>query len=195
MTTPEEKAVPSASLLQWQNDRIPRLNEIDIQCAASLELTSPNPLLVDENLRGYIILLSAHFQGFCRDLYTESSQIIASKVRVTLQVLIQAQFTAHRALDHGNPNLENLKKDFNRFGFKLNLAAADPANHRRLQDLSDLNKWRNIVAHQGTVPPGGLPALSDLRTWRNSCDGLAASLDRIMYNELRRMLKRAPWVP
>jgi hypothetical protein len=50
-----------------------RLAEIDAQCAASQVLAPPNPRLVDENLRGYVVLLSAHFQGFCRDLYTEAA--------------------------------------------------------------------------------------------------------------------------
>jgi hypothetical protein len=109
--------MPSTSLRHWQNDRMPRLRAIDAQCASSLALAPPNPNLVEENLRGYIVLLSAHFQGFCRDLYTESAQVIAAKVRPSLQVLIQAQFTAHCALDRGNPNHHNLKGDFRRFGF------------------------------------------------------------------------------
>jgi len=50
------------------------------------------PGLCEENLRGAIMLLSAHFQGFCRDLYTESVQIIVSRVRASLQILIQDQF-------------------------------------------------------------------------------------------------------
>jgi len=187
--------MPSASLQHWVNDRVPRLLEIEAQCAASQALALPNPRLREENLRGYIVLLSAHFQGFCRDLYTESAQITAFRVRATLRILIQAQFTAHRALDHGNPNLQNVRKDFERFGFTLNLADADPGNPARLQHLGELNKWRNIAAHYGTVPPAGLPSLTDLHDWRNSCNGLAASLDGIMYNELRRILRRAPWVP
>ena len=63
---------------------MPRLTEVDTQCAASLVLVPPNPHLVDENLRGYVVLLERHFQGFCRDLYTEAAQIIASKVRRSL---------------------------------------------------------------------------------------------------------------
>jgi len=187
--------MPSASLQYWLNDRMLGLNEIEIQCAASQALAPPNPRLREENLRGYIVLLSAHFQGFSRDLYTESAQIIVTRVRTTLQVLIQAQFTAHRALDHGNPNLQNLRKDYERFGFTLTLAAADPSNPARLRDLTELNKWRNIAAHHGTVPASGLPSLADLQIWRNSCNGLAASFDGIMYNELRRILRRTPWVP
>ncbi len=185
----------SASLTLWRNDRTPRLNAIDTQYAQSLAMAPPDPLLVDENLRGYIVLLSAHFQGFCRDLYSECAQIIASKVRPILQVLILDQFIAHRALDRGNPNHDNLRRDFQRFGFTLDLAAADPANRGRLQILARLNEWRNIAAHQGPVPAGGLPGLADLRACRNACDGLAGSLDGIMYNHLKRILRREPWVP
>ena len=186
--------MPSASLQYWLNDRLLRLHEIEIQCAASQALVPSNLRLQEENLRGYIVLLSAHFQGFCRDLYTESAQIICRRVRVTLRILIQAQFTVNRALDHGNPILQNLKKDYERFGFKLDLAAADPANAARLQGMAELNKWRNIAAHHGTVPPSGLPSLADLSDWKNSCNSLASSLDGIMYKELRWVLRRAPWV-
>lgn len=187
--------MPSASLTNWRNARMPSIREIDAQCAASLGLVPPNPRLAEENLRGYIVLLSAHFQGFCRDLYTEAAQVVASKIRVTLRLLIQSQFTTYSALEHGNPNLHNLKKDFGRFGSPLNLATADPANPLRLQHLSELNDWRNIAAHHGTVPPAGLPVIADLRSWWTSCDGLAASLDSIMYNQLRRLLRRGPWPP
>ncbi len=187
--------MPSASLQHWHNERLPCLTEIDSQLATSRALAPPNPRLSEENLRGCIVLLSAHFQGFCRDLYTESAIAIAIKVRASLRPLIQAQFMANRAIDHGNPNLQNLKKDFERFGFTLDLAAADPGNPARLHDLSELNKWRNIVAHYGVIPPTGLPSLADLQSWTSSCDGLAGSLDGIMYNEVRKTLRRAPWTP
>ncbi len=186
--------MPSTSLLNWQNNRMHCLAEVNIQCAASLALAPPNPRLVDENLRGYVLLLSAHFQGFCRDLCTECAQIIVSKLRPSLQVLIQAQFTAHRKLDHGNPNLQNLKEDFARFGFALELDAADPANPARLAHLSTLNKWRNVAAHQSAPTAAAGPLqLPLLQAWRDACDGLATSLDDILYNQLRRILKRKPW--
>jgi hypothetical protein len=54
---------------------MPRLNEVDAHCAAVLALVPPNPAFLDETLRGFVLHLSAHFQGFCRDLYTECSQI------------------------------------------------------------------------------------------------------------------------
>ncbi|HZW31677.1 MAG TPA: hypothetical protein VFF52_13270 [Isosphaeraceae bacterium] len=76
--------MPSKALRDWQNERMPRINAIDALRVACLAQVPPNPDLVDENLRGYVLLLSAHFQGFCRDLYVVSSQVIASKVRGSL---------------------------------------------------------------------------------------------------------------
>jgi hypothetical protein len=147
----EELAMPSVALQYWQNERLPRLGEVEAQLMASRSLAPPNPHLSEENVRGYIVLLSAHFQGFCRDLHSESSQIVVSPVRPNLQALIQAQFSTNCALDSGNPNLQNISKDFERFGFMMEPAATDPGNPARLHDLSELNRWRNIAAHHGPV--------------------------------------------
>jgi hypothetical protein len=157
--------MPSAWRLHWRNDRMPRLAQVDAQCAATLALAPPQPDLVEENLRGYVLLLSAHFQGFCRALYTESAQVIVSWVRPSLRPLIRAQFTARRKLDRGNPTVENLKGDFERFGFTLDLAAADPANPGRLTHLAALDRWRNVAAHHGTVPVGPPLSLLLLHGW------------------------------
>jgi hypothetical protein len=117
-----------------------------------------------------------------------------SKVRRALRVLIQNQFNAARKLDHGNPNVQNLRLDFDRFGFTLDLNASDPANPPRVTHLGELNRWRNVAAHHGTIPPDVSPlSLPLVQAWRNSCDGLATSLDDILYHELRKILRRAPW--
>ncbi len=172
-----------------------RLGHLDAQCAASLATMPPNVQLIDENLRGYVVLLSAHFQGFCRDLYAEATQIVISRVRLSLQLLMQVQFTTGLRLDQGNPNVNNIVEDFKRFGFRIDFPTADPANTRRMAHLAALNRWRNIAAHHGTIPAGALLDLPTLRIWWASCDALATSLDGIVYDELRRILRRAPWVP
>jgi hypothetical protein len=187
--------MPSVSLQSWRTDRMLSLQEIETQCAASLVVVPPNPRLYEENLRGSIVLLSAHFQGSCRDLYAECAQVVAATLPPALQVMIQTQFTASLALDRGNPSRDNLRRDFDRFGLPLDLLATDPANQGRLRDLGRLNGWRNVAAHHGVVPPGGLPSHVDLQTWRDSCDGLATSLDGILYNRLLAALGIAPWAP
>src|SRR5882724_3522713 len=155
---------------------MPRLSEVEAHCSVVLALAPPNPTFADETLRGFVLHLSAHFQGFCRDLYTECSQIWIAAIPVGLKATAQAQFSAQLALEKGNPSHDNIKRDFNRFGFRLNLQAADPANSQRVTDLGHLNAWRNKAAHQGTQPlAGGVPAalaLPLVQGWRASCGGL-----------------------
>jgi hypothetical protein len=189
--------VSSAAFTRWQNDRMPRLDEVEAHCAALLTLVPPNPTFLDETLRGFVLHLSAHFQGFCRNLYTECSQIWIAAIAEGLKATAQAQFSAQLALEKGNPTYDNIKRDFNRFGFLLDLQAAQPAGPQQVTDLAHLNDWRNRAAHQGTRPPGvGVPAaltLPIIRGWRRSCDGLAVSLDVIMSAELLRIVGAAPW--
>jgi hypothetical protein len=131
--------MPSQALLVWQNDRMPRLDEIDIQCATTFGVVPP-ARLADENLRGYVMLLCAHFQGFCRDLCTECMQIVTASVPLAMQFLIQSQCVAGRELERANPRYETLRKDFNRFGFELSTAlAASAANATRITHLGHLN--------------------------------------------------------
>jgi hypothetical protein len=189
--------VSSSAFVRWQNDRMARLNGVDAHCAAVLAAAPPNPTFLDETLRGFVLHLSAHFQGFCRDLYTECSQIWIGAIPAAFKATAQAQFSAHLALEKGNPSYDNIKRDFNRFGFLLNLQAAHAAGPRRITDLGHPNDWRNKAAHQGTQPlGGGVPAaltLSIVRGWRASCDGLATSLDALMRAELLRIMGVAPW--
>jgi hypothetical protein len=74
----------------------------------------------------------------------------------------------------------------------LTLAAPNP----RLAEehLAALNKWRNVAAHHSTTLPPGIPlTLASVQTWRVACDELTAALDAILYNQLRRILRRKPW--
>jgi hypothetical protein len=189
--------MPSAALIHWQNDRVPRLNEVERHCATVAALVPPNPNFLDETLRGFVLHLSAHFQGFCRDLYTECTQAWIDTIPVGHRATAQAQFSAQLALQRGNPNYDNIKRDFNRFGFLLNLPVAHVAGAQQVSDLRCLNEWRNKAAHQGTKPlgPGVPPALTHpmVRGWRVSCDGLAGTLDGIMQAELLRILGVSPW--
>jgi hypothetical protein len=162
--------MPSTSLLYWQNLRLPNLGHVDGQCVASLALMPPNPALVDENYRGYVLLLSAHFQGFCRDLYAECAQIVALKTRVTLQPLIQGQFTSNLRLDHGNPTAESLKEDFERFRFST------PPQRGRPSELGPhRSATRDEQVAKHSRPPRQSPRGYSARS------GLAARLARCVH--------------
>ena len=188
--------MPSIALNRWQTDRVPRLDRVDAHCAALLGTPAPVPDLGEEALQGYVMLLSGHFQGFCRDLYKECAQTFALNFAAILQDALIGQFSAELKLDGGNPTIENIRKDFERFGVRLNLPGVDPVNATRITDLGHLNQWRNHAAHQKETPlPAGVPllTLAGVQASKVSCTGLAVSLDGIMYNELKRILAAAPW--
>jgi hypothetical protein len=189
--------MPSAALLKWQTDRLPNLIHVDTQCAASVAAIPANAALVEENYRGYVLLLAAHFQGFCRDLHTECAQIIASKVRASLEILFQSQFSARRELDRANASAKSIIEDFSRFGFAMKAQLDGMAGAAVLKkDLHDLNEWRNAAAHHNTTLPAGRPlSVPLIQGWRNSCNSLATALDSILYTQLKARLRREPWVP
>ena len=122
--------MPSIALNRWQTDRMPRLDRVDAHCAAFLGTPAPVPEMGEEALQGYVMLLSGHFQGFCRDLYKECSRAVISTLPAELEEALLVQFSAELKLDSGNPTIENLRKDFERFGASLNLPGADPPTLR-----------------------------------------------------------------
>jgi hypothetical protein len=185
--------MPSQALARWQGTRLPALLAVEGQCAA----TAGTPPLADENLRGLVLLLlSAHFQGFCRDLYTECVQAVIAATAPGMRLVVQGQCLAHRQLEARNPSLEVLAADFNRFGVDVSAALQlTPANQPRVTHLNMLVRWRNYAAHANPLPPsgGGVLSLAAVGVWRQSCDGLAAEIDQVLYNVLTTAAGAAPW--
>lgn len=134
VTPSPKKAMPPSS---GRNVYGPREGEVEAHCAAAAALAAPNVLLAEESLRGLVMPLNEHFQGFCRDLYTECVQVVTAHAPLTLQTTMQAQSLAELKI-----NSHNL--DF----------GVDPANGPRVRHLGELNKWRNAVAHQKSGAPG-----------------------------------------
>ena len=192
--------MPSNSLLEWQNNRLSRLNFVDDQNIALAAATPPNPQLIDENLRGYVMLISAHFQGFCRDLHTECVQAVANAVPPPMLLIFQTLCGRDLELDGANAKYASIKTDFERFGFDLTVALRADQKVAKINDglvtrIGHLNAWRNYAAHHNKLPPdhGGPFTLATIQAWKNSCSDLAIVLDGLMYNQLRVITGVSPW--
>jgi hypothetical protein len=191
---PPPPATPSQALQEWNATRCSKLDKLDAQCVLSASAVPPDPDLVSEQLRAFVTLLSAHFQGFCRDLYTEAGFIVVQRLRqVGLKPIVQAQITAGLKLAHGNPTLSNLTVDFARFGIvKLNtVVGTDTVATQHKQRLEAMNDCRNKCAHgEPTIPE---LSLANIRNWRQSCDWLASRLNTIVYDRLWAAFRTVPW--
>lgn len=186
----------SQSLKTWKEDRLFRLEEFDSQFATS----NFSPTLLDETLRAYVMLLIAHFQGFCRDLYTECTQRFASSIPAKIGMVMQVQCESNRRLESTNPTYRTIENDFDRFGIRLaNALVPDPAtrsaNDRRKTHIEQMVTWRNYCAHYNPSAPAqhGSFDLVSVREWKDSCDGFAVELDRIMGEHLQSQLGDSPW--
>ena len=129
-----------------------------------------------------LTLLSAHFQGFCLDLYTEASIKVVARISLAgLRAILQAQFATGLKLEKMNPTLDVLAEDFRRFGIadlRAAIGTAPPADTHKGR-LKALNACRNKCAHgEPAIPELLLPNIQD---WRGSCNWLAVRLNTVVY--------------
>ena len=192
--------MPSVALLTWQGSRAVSLDEIE-NAHRSVGGSGPGRRTATQQInQAYAVLLSSHFQGFCRDLHSECVDFIVPFITpVSLRATCSLEWNWNRKLDHGNPNPGNIASDFNRLGVSLwpDAYGLDARNRQRRVLLEELNEWRNAIAHQDFDPVrlGGTVTLrlAQVRTWRTACTSLAGAFDAVMSNYLGRMCGAVPW--
>ena len=192
--------MPSQAFQKWQTDRSDELDEI-VAAHVSIGGTGRGRRFATQQINhAYAMLLSSQFQGFCRDLHSESIECLVLTVSpISLQQLLQHELGSSRKLDRGNPNPGNIGSDFDRFGrsFWPQVHLLDPLNVTRQAALEQLNLWRNAIAHQDFDPTrlGGRRALHlrHVSDWRKACDGLASSFDRVLQAQIHVLTGQLPW--
>lgn len=149
--------------------------------------------------RSFAVVLSAEFQGFCKDLHRECAAHFAALVPAAIEDVVLQQFLAQRLLDRGNPNPGNIGADFNRLGLKLfdEARQADPRVPGWRGILDYLNEWRNAIAHSDysatRVADHPHLGVGQLRSWRSACNQLAAVFDRVLGRYLETKTGVKPW--
>jgi hypothetical protein len=153
----------------------------------------------DQINQAYAVLLASQFQGFCRDLHSESVDYLVDILEPpSLRPIVRAELTRERKLDKGNATPGNLGDDFGRLGieFWAELKKLSAKSTARNQALEMLNHWRNAIAHQN-FDPSKLGAtklgLVQVRNWRIACDRVALASDRVMRNHIRSITGKFPW--
>jgi hypothetical protein len=192
--------MPSTALKQWRTIRAGALDELE-QAHASVGGSGPGRRYATQQINhAYAVLLSSHFQGYCRDLHTECVEHMVLQLSAPAwHAVVLTEFTLHRKLDSGNPNPGNPGADFLRLGIELwdELRAADQRNLHRRRLLQELNEWRNAIAHQNFDPRrlGGRITLhlTDVRRWRGACNYLADAMDTLMHAYLCQVTGVPPW--
>jgi RiboL-PSP-HEPN len=194
-------SMPSHSYREWLSTRAKALDEIEA-AHASVGGTGPGRRYATQQInQAYAVLVASQFQGFCRDLHTESVARLMAFINPPALVLdlVRARFTKGRQLDSKNAQPGSLGSDFGLLGIKFwdEVDKHHPKNNDRKRELEDLNDWRNAIAHQNfaEVSPGGAPnlTLKQGRRWRSVCGRLALSFDEVMRRHLQSLVGTTPW--
>lgn len=92
--------MPSVLLQRWQTTRVRELDEIE-EAHRSIGGSGRGRRYATQQINhAYAMLLSSQFQGFCRDLHSESVDYLARATNpVELRAVLRAEFTLHRKLD------------------------------------------------------------------------------------------------
>ncbi len=192
--------MPSTSYRRWAGTRENALTEIENAHAAVGGTGRGRRYATQQINQAYAVLLASQFQGFCRDLHSESVDHLVAVVSPTpLQLVMKAELTQNRQLDRGNAQPGSIGADFGRLGieFWTDVKSFHPDNATRQVDIAMLNNWRNAIAHQDFDPTklGGRTTLrlSQVQRWRVACRRLAQTFDGVMRRHLSALTGISPW--
>jgi hypothetical protein len=192
--------MPSRSLLRWQGESSEALDEIEAAHTAVGGSGRGRRYATQQINQAYVVMLSSRFQQFCRDIHSEIVSALVASVSVTLQPVLQKDWTTGRKLDQGNPNPGNIGHDFARIGMKLwdDVHAHRAWNSKRHKKLELLMEWRNAVGHQDFAKPAlkgkTTILLNEVQQFRAACGQLAASFDAVALAHIRTVVgQNASW--
>jgi hypothetical protein len=206
--------MPSVALREWQGTRGDQLDELDAAHGA-VGGTGPGRRYATGQLNhAYAVAVASQFQGFCRDLHTESADVVADVIgslgpggsvdSAAVAGLVSNALTRNRRLDRGNAHPGGLGESFKSFELDIWGVAGqlDARTARRLVRLEQLNIWRNAIAHQDfdfsrrqmqvLGDASGLD-LRKVRAFRSCCDQLAGTFDRVLARHLESIVGVRPW--
>jgi hypothetical protein len=191
--------MPSVSYRRWRTVRRAALDLVEA-AHATIHGTGAGRREATRQLNhGYTVLLATEFQGFCRELHTESVQHFVANLAAAQQPIVEEALTFNRQVDHGNANPGTLGSDFGRFGFRWwpVVDSVDADGPALRQNLEEMNNWRNAIAHNNFDPAvlGVTIRLmfAKVREWRRTCNRLARAFDQVLASQLVSCTGRRPW--
>jgi hypothetical protein len=192
--------MPSRALAIWQVEARRALNEIDAAHRAVGGIRRGRRFAVQQINQAYVLLLSSHFQRFCRALHTECVEhLLGSPQFAAIRLIVYSSLVEGRKLNWGNANAGNIGSDYARLGLDIwsGVHAGNPRSEERQRKLEELNLWRNAIAHHDFDKPrlAGRTelTLSEVRAWRRACNALALDFDRVARAYLTGITGQAPW--
>jgi hypothetical protein len=195
--------MPSHSLQRWNTHARAALDQIQAAHAAVGGNEPGRRFATLQINHAYLVLISSHFQGFCRALHTEAVDYVCNQPATGAsdprRDILRITLTLNRQLDSKNPSPGHIGSDFGRFNIQFwdRVKARAPTRNQQRQALLEmLNTWRNAIAHQDFAGHGLRPdalTLPMVRQFRSACHLLAARFDEVVADHLAIITGSRPW--
>jgi hypothetical protein len=183
----------SRSFNRWSADAVIALDRMEHAHRAVGGASRGRRYATQQINQSYLVLLSSHFQQFCRDLHSEGVDHLLGALTPTLLPIVQSEMTSDRKLDRGNPTPGNLGADFGRLGMRFwpDVKALHRHNELRSRRLELMGHWRNAIAHQDfagnaqQLNSATEISLAEVRMFRSTCRGLAPYFDQAVLAHIK----------
>ena len=97
--------MPSQALRKWLTDRTTTLDDLENAHRSVRGAGSGARAAIQQINQAYAVLLSAQFQGFCRELHTQCADLLVGPLpNVDHPIAMRINLLFGRKLDRGNPN-------------------------------------------------------------------------------------------
>ncbi|MBI5493953.1 MAG: hypothetical protein HY904_02940 [Deltaproteobacteria bacterium] len=186
----------SGALKRWQGEGQHELDELETAHKSVGGAGRGRRWATRQLNYAYALLVAAQFQRYCRDLHSEAVDALADAAGPSMGAVLRAALLKNRRLDKGNASPSAIGADFDFLGTSKIWDAAKSVDVRtkgRQDALEELNSYRNAIAHHdfSKVKPG--LRLAKVVRWRRACDGLAATLDVAVSQQVQVVTNKAPW--
>lgn len=193
------------ALTHWRGERTRALDDLILARRA----VAARAAAVEQVDRAHLVLLAAHFQGFCRDLHTEVvNAVVGAITPAAARTVVRLSLSPGPGLSRGNARPEVLTRDFGMLGLAdlwNRLRAVDPAVAGGQQVLNELYAWRNAIAHDDFSTPffrhrervhvvtSTRVGAGEVEHFRAVCDRLCTALDSVAGRHVEGLVGRKPW--
>src|SRR5438105_15958807 len=105
--------MPSRAYRHWNRGRSAELDQVEAAHTLLGGTARGRRYTTQQINRAYAVLLAAQFQGFARDLHTESVDLLVPVIpHVGFRVAMREELLWNRQLDRGNANQATVSGDF-----------------------------------------------------------------------------------
>jgi hypothetical protein len=192
--------MPSRALRRWQTRSRKVLDEFEAAHALFGGAGVGRRFARQQIAQAYVVLLCSQFQRFCRELHAQAiEKMTDDPAHAPLNPILRRLLSTGRRLDVGNASPSMLGSDFGRLGLSFwdKVREQRPSNEARQQQLAELNRWRNAIAHQdfsnAEFEGASEVKIAQVRRWRRACEALAVEFDAVLRLYLSGVIGRPPW--